>query len=402
MSDNRYVLTKYNDGILAFSINMVTNRFQTICFYSSKENSLERPVIGNIYVAKIINIIQGMNAAFISYGKNMRGCLPFDEKSNPIVINRIYDGRLKSGDEVLVQLDKEAVRTKDPVFTCKLSLAGRYCIVTNEKAGHGISKKCPKEIRSRLKEAIPEKAEYSVIVRTNAAKLDDYTILTDECIRLSDMIAHIMQDGIHRTCYSLLWKAPSEYLLPLRDNNTISYNRIVTDNDELFKEISDFLTVYAPDMLDRLYMYNDTDYPLEKLYSIETKISELLNRKVWLKSGAYLIIEKTEAMYVIDVNSGKNISKKESAKYIYEINIEAAKEIMYQISLRNLTGIIMIDFINMESKKLKEQLLQELRSLAEKDSVKTTIVDMTSLDLVEITRKKVLKSFAEQLGEKFH
>lgn len=400
MSDNRYVLTKYRDGVLAFSINMLTKELETICFYGKAEGADVGAAVGDIYVAKVISVVQGINAAFINYGKGLRGYISLETKSEPVIVNRNYDGRLKSGDEVLVQLDKEAVRTKEPVFTFKLSLAGKYCVVTNEKFHNGVSKKCSETVRERLKEAIPDDIAYSVIVRTNAATLEDTEVLTEECVRLSKQLNNILNNGMHRTCYSLLWKAPSAYLLPLRDNHFFAYDRIVTDDESLFHEVSEFLAVYAPNMLEKLSMYSDVSYPLEKFYSVETKISELLSRKVWLKSGAYLVIEKTEAMYVIDVNSGKNISKKESSKYIYEINIEAANELMRQIRLRNLTGIIMVDFINMESQQLKEQLIQELKMLAKKDSVSTTVVDMTALDLVEITRKKILKSLEEQLGGK--
>lgn len=400
MSSNmRYVLTQYRNGVLAFSINVLTNSLETVCFYGKAQDIASAgAAIGDIYVAKVINVVQSIHAAFINYSKGLRGYVSLDTKSEPIMINRKYDGKLKAGDEILVQLDKEAVRTKDPVFTFKLSLAGKYCVVTNEKFHNGVSKKCPETERQRLKAAIPGDIEYSVVVRTNAAALEDTKILTGEAVRLSEQMKHILNDGIHRTCYSLLWKAPSAYLLPLRDNHSVIYDRIVTDNESLFHELSDFLAIYAPDMLEKLSLYEDTSYPLEKLYSIDTKINELLSKKVWLKSGAYLVIEKTEAMYVIDVNSGKNVSKKENSQYIYEINLEAATELMRQIRLRNLTGIIMVDFINMESTQLKEQLLQELRQLAKKDSILTTVVEMTALDLVEITRKKTLKSFQEQLG----
>jgi ribonuclease G len=145
-------------------------------------------------------------------------------------------------------------------------------------------------------------------------------------------------------------------------------------------------------------MYTDESYQLNKLYSIESKLEALLNKKVWLKSGAYLVIEKTEAMYVIDVNSGKNISKKANAEYIYSINAEAAKEIMYQLRLRNLTGMILVDFINMDNQEDKERLLEELRQYAKHDMIKTMVVDMTALDLVEITRQKNKKSLAEQIN----
>ena len=130
---------------------------------------------------------------------------------------------------------------------------------------------------------------------------------------------------------------------------------------------------------------------------METKLNELLSAKVWLKSGAYLVIEKTEALYVIDVNSGKNISQKENAQYIYSINLEAAQELMRQIRLRNLTGIIIIDFINMNDSAKEEFLIQELRTLAKQDRIATTVVDITELGLVELTRKKTTKSLNEQL-----
>ncbi|MCD8039621.1 MAG: ribonuclease E/G [Lachnospiraceae bacterium] len=394
MSDNRYVLTKYRGGVLAFSINMLNNRLETVCFYKGDEVNAAN--IGDIYTAKVTHVAKGMNAAFISYGKERRGYLPLDTRFEPVLINRKYDGRIKEGDEVLVRLDKEAVRTKEPVFSFQLSLTGKYCVVTNEKKGRGVSKKCPLDMREKLKAAIPGDIEYSVVVRTNAAALKDTDILTDECVRLSGRLTTILNDGVHRTCGSLVWRAPSAYLLPLRDNHSFTYDRIVTDDEGLFEELSEFLPAYAPDLLEKLSMYQDASYPLEKLYSVDTKINELLGRRVWLKSGAYLIIDKTEAMYVADINSGKNISKKENSQYIYEINLEAAAELMRQIRLRNLTGIIVADFINMEDSRHKEQLMNELKRLAREDSVPTTVVDMTALDLVEITRKKTLKSLQEQ------
>ena len=137
---------------------------------------------------------------------------------------------------------------------------------------------------------------------------------------------------------------------------------------------------------------------LPKLYGLNTKIQELLQPKVWLPSGSYLVIEQTEAMYVIDVNSGKNNTKKSNASYISSINMEAAREIMRQIKLRNLSGIILIDFINMEEEAMQEQLMQELKKLARMDRIPTTIVDMTALGLVEITRKKTKRSLKAQLG----
>jgi ribonuclease G len=159
--------------------------------------------------------------------------------------------------------------------------------------------------------------------------------------------------------------------------------------------MSEYIEQKNSKLTPKLKFYEDKGYSLNKLYSIETKLELLLGKRVWLKSGAYLVIEKTEAMYVIDVNSGKNISKKANADYIYSINLEAAEEIMYQIRLRNLTGMILVDFINMDSDNDKEQLLEELSFLAGQDRIRTDIIDMTALDLVEITRLKNRKSLSE-------
>lgn len=417
MSDIRFVLTRYRAGILAYSINIQSNRLETVNFYtdtssdeSSEKNNLQKNKavsevinIGDIFVAKVMNVVESIKAAFIDYQKGKHGYLPIDMLETPVLLNRSYDGRLKAGDELLVQLEKEAVRSKEPVFTANLSIAGKYCVITSGNRSKGVSKKCSKTIREQLLKSLPDNIEYGVVIRTNAGELitessDNLELLFNECQLLSRQMDSLLNEGIHRTCYSKVWHSPPPYLTMLRDIKNITYSQILTDDEQLYEELSSFLKFSSPDMLERLKLYTDNGYPLNKLYSIETKLKELLGTKVWLKSGAYLVIEKTEAMYVIDVNSGKNISKKSNADYILAINLEAAKEIMYQIRIRNLTGMILIDFINMENAADKEKLLSELRRDAKQDIVKTTIVDMTALELVEITRQKNLKSLSEQFS----
>lgn len=403
MSDIRFVLTKYKRGILTYSINMQSNRLETIHFYDMADAS-DHSNIGDIFVAKVMNVVTSINAAFIDYQKGKHGYLPICDRFAPILLNREYDGRLKAGDELLVQLEKEAVRSKEPVFTSNLSLAGKYCVITTGNKRKSISKKCPKTIRKELLEHIPENIEHGIVVRTNASELiseshdDNLELLENECQQLSEQMDILINDGVHRTCYSRVWQSPPPYLTVLRDVRDICYSQIVTDDENLYSELSSFLKLSSPEMLDQLTYYTDKSYPIAKLHSIETRLNELLGSKVWLKSGAYLVIEKTEAMYVIDVNSGKNISKKASAEYILTINIEAAREIMYQLRIRNLTGIIMVDFINMENADDKEKLMCELKQAAKSDSIQTVVVDMTALDLVEITRQKNHKSLAEQLS----
>ncbi|MDE5700408.1 MAG: ribonuclease E/G [Lachnospiraceae bacterium] len=429
MSDMRYVITKYKNGELSFVWNVKNNKMESVVFTHSDEN-IGSAKIGDIFVAKVKNVAKQINAAFIDYAPNKKGYLPINTDYAPMITNRQYDGRILAGDEILVQLEKEAVRTKEPVFTTDLSLAGKYSVITYGNTYKGVSKKCSKLEREQLRAVIPQAIDYGVVIRTNAVSLlhpseEDtaYTSVTkvtadilssalqpdrteylkslqpvrDEIQYLNDKMSTLLREGIHRTCYSRIWNAAPSYLTNMRDEGA-AYQQILTDDPQIYGEIKDFAALYMPDQLDRISLYQDDTYPLQKLYRVETQLDELLTKKVWLKSGAYLVIEKTEAMYVIDVNSGKNIAKKDTAEYIYQINLEAADEIMRQIRLRNLAGMILVDFINMEDSEKDLALLQELKILAKKDRILTTIVDITALGLVEITRKKTTKSLAEQLN----
>ena len=414
MNGMRYIITKYGSGVLAFVFDAPTNRMDAVSFVHSAKNT-DNITIGDIFVAKVKNVVRQLNAAFIDYMPDQKGYLPIPADYSPILTNRRFDGRILAGDEILVQLEKEAVRTKEPVFTANLSLAGKYSVISCGNTYKGVSKKCSRSERERLRNVIPQDIDYGVVIRTNAASLlpdtadsdaaaatdtsqDELQPVADEIRYLCGKMSTLIQDGSHRTCYSRISHAAPPYLTSMRDAGIV-FERIVTDDAQLFDEIKEFAAVYLPEQLAGISLYQDETYPLNKLYRVETQLDELLSKKVWLRSGAYLIIEKTEAMYVIDVNSGKNISKKDSAAYIYQINLEAACEIMYQIRLRNLTGMILVDFINMENSQKDEALLQELRILAKKDHIQTNIVDMTALGLVEITRKKTTRSLAEQLRD---
>lgn len=428
MNAMRYVVTKYRDGVLSFALDTKTSKMESVAFMHAGENT-DDAKIGDIFVAKVKNVASQIQAAFIDYAPDKKGYLPIHMDYIPVITNRRYDGRILAGDEILVQLEKEAVRTKEPVFTTNLSLAGKYSVVSCGNTYKGVSRKCSKAEKEQLRTAIPEETDYGVVIRTNAATLlhtsdtadvnaakadispvalsadkaenGDAKLLQpvrDEIRYLIEKMSTLIQEGIHRTCYSRVWKNAPAYLTNMRDEGT-AYQQILTDDPQIYDELKAFAALYMPEQLANISLYQDDSYPLHKLYRVETQLGELLAKKVWLKSGAYLVIEKTEAMYVIDVNSGKNISKKETAEYIYQINLEAADEMMRQIRLRNLTGMILVDFINMEDTEKINALLQELRALAKKDHILTTIVDITALGLVEITRKKTTKSLAEQLAK---
>ncbi len=395
MIASKLLLTKYQNGIL--SLLLKNNRIEEISYSSLNDNGK----IGDIYVAKVLNVVKNINAAFIDYQKGKRGYLPISSNYVPVLLNRTYDGRILAGDEILVQMEKEAIREKEPVFTMNLSLAGKYSVVTNANTTKSVSSKLGKLDRERLKVCIPSECEYGIVIRTNAKELlkkDDLSILEGECSQLITQMDKLLREGIHRTCYSHIYQAPASYLTELRDCTSWEYEQIVTDDETIYHEVEGFLSTYMPEKREQLTLYQDETVTLHKLYGIETKIQELLQTKVWLNSGAYLVIEQTEAMYVIDVNSGKNIAKKPTDSYILSVNLEAAREIMRQIRLRNLSGIILIDFINIEEDSMKEQLMQELKKLARLDRIPTTIVDMTALGLVEITRKKTKRSLKAQLN----
>lgn len=397
MKEARYVITRYKNRIMYYTLNNATNKFDSLGF--SNEDA-ELNCIGNIYVAKVINVNKNLSAAFIEYLPNgIKGFLPFNPHNNVVLLNREYDGRLIAGDELLVQLEKEAVRTKEPVFTTNLSLAGKYCVVTSGNKIKSVSKKCSKEQREVLRCAIPKDSDYGIIIRTNAVEqINNIEIIKEECSNLIAEMNKIIQYGKHRTCFSCIWQAPPAYFTFLRDSSDFCFTKIITDDSDIYSKLKNYLQMYHSDLVNILELYNDPSYTLDKLHSIQTKIDELMGERVWLKSGAYLIIEKTEALYVIDVNSGKNMQKNIKGDYIYSINLESAHEIMRQIRLRNMSGIILIDFINMPDSESEEKLLYELKTLAKKDKIATTVVDITPLGLVEITRKKVQKSLQEQLS----
>lgn len=395
MIATKLILTRYEKGVL--SLILKNNRIQEIS-YSKDDNTGN---LGDIYVAKVMNVVPNIHAAFIDYQIGKRGYLPIADNYKPVLLNRQYDGRILAGDEILVQMEKEAIRSKEPVFTMNLSLSGKYCVITNANTTKSVSNKLNKQDKALLRTYIPSDTEYGIVVRTNAKELiaqNDFSALTTECSHLITQMNQLLTEGIHRTCYSRVYQATPSYLMELRDNRSLEYDQIITDDTVLYGELQSFIQSYMPEKEALLSLYTDESLSLHKLYSLETKIQELLQPKVWMNSGAYLVIEQTEAMYVIDVNSGKNTPKKKSDSYIFSINLEAAKEIMRQIRLRNLSGIIIVDFINMEEEAMQEQLMQELKALARLDRIQTTIVDMTPLGLIEITRKKTKKALKAQFA----
>lgn len=375
------------------------NRICTILFQDNVMQEIhveaDESILSAIFMAKVKNISKNINAAFVELFDGQMAFLPLEDVKDCSFLHSI-DGRLREGDEIPVQVIKEAVKTKDPVVTTKLSVNGAYAVVSldKRKGGFQFSRKLSADKKHELRDAlsgIELPADYAYVVRTGAGELTDFSVLFKELHYLISQMDEILLRAKTRTCFSCIYQGAPSYIDFLHHISNIDYEEIVTDIPNVYEALQ---VHYKGNKAIRLYQ--DT-FPLKKLYSIETKMEELFSEKIYLKSGGTIFIEYTEAMTVIDVNTGKCISKKDKDTLNYQINLEAADMIARQLRLRNISGIIIVDFINMESEEYKAKLTQELKKLLKKDSVSCNYVDITGLGLVEITRKKVQKPIYEIL-----
>lgn len=392
--------------------------------------------IGAIYIGKIKNVAKNIDACFVEIANGEICFLSMKNASAPYLVNRVYDGRLLEGDELLVQVERAAQKTKQASVTAHISLSNDYFVISMGTSKAGYSADLDSEVKKRINFLFTEMAvfndgcliqdashilsgtEYSrltlpltgCIVRTKAAEVRDSRILLKQFFDLTAQYAELLHVALYRSCFSCLRDAPSAIENVLEQlAGQEEYQEIVTDSEAIFAELQKIIKRRhkddADEVLKQLRLYQDSLLPLSKLYSIESKLEMALGRRVWLKSGGYLIIEPTEAMTVIDVNSGKYEAKKGTDETYLKINLEAAEEIVLQLRLRNLSGVIIVDFINMRAEEERRSLLKRLRELVNQENealhhkIKTTIVDMTPLGLVEITRKKVNKPLAEQWAD---
>ena len=353
-------------------------------------------ILGNIYVGKVQNIVKNIHAAFIEIADGIMCYYSLDDKANPVFTNPKKDSVMKIGDEVIVQVSKEGMKTKLPSVSSNLNFTGRYLVLTSQRKELGFSGKLNKEEKKRIREFLegemPENA--GIIVRTNARNAKKEEIL-EELKNLQTRYETLLKKGHSRVCFSLLEEHMPDYLQTLQNVYTQTLDEIVTDNSEVFQAVQNYLNCYGEYEIP-LRFYEDKLFPLSKLYSLESVLERSLRERVWLKSGGFLVIQPTEAFVCIDVNTGKFSGKKEIQETFRKINLEAAKEIAWQLRLRNLSGIILIDFINMENQEDKKELLHTLQAYLNQDPIKGTVVDITSLNIVEVTRKKVRKPLLEE------
>lgn len=401
--DQKLVITKQDNRIVS-------------AFFEGKDmvqvsvnTAQEDGILGNIYLGKVKNIIKNINAAFVEIADGRMCYYSMSENRYPIMAqlpdrelpDKLEEVTVKIGDELIVQVAKEDVKTKAPVVTSNINLTGKYVALTYGKTTIGVSAKIEDEKeRRRLKELVKkyESKEYGFIIRTNAANMPENVIL-NELGKLVELYENIRRYGVHKSRFSLLHSTPPGYICDIRDGYADHVDEFITDDPELYEHMKDYLEKYQAEDIGKLKLYQDQSLSLTSLYGIAEKLKDAVKPMVWLKSGGTLVIQPTEALTVIDVNTGKAVAgKKKVQETFLKVNREAAKEIAKQVRLRNLSGIIIIDFIDMELKKDKDLLMEELEGYLKTDPVKTTLVDMTALGLVEVTRKKVRKPLHEQVN----
>lgn len=395
---NQLLITKKEGTVL--SVKVEDGKIAQIQAQPENEKSL----LGNIYVGKVRNIVKNINAAFVEFEHGKMGYLSLDTKVCPIHADGVVsDGtRVLIGDEIIVQIEREAVKTKPPTLSGKLNFPGKYVVLIYGEDTVSVSSKIKDtEKKHQLREILQNSIEgnYGFIARTNSKDVDEDTILK-EIAFLKNKLEDILRFGTHRAKFNCLYHAPAAYLCDIRDSYDVFLENIITDDDEIYTEIEEFIKVYQPEDIKKIKRWDENDGKLDAVYDITKTLEHALMPKVWLKNGGYIIIQPTEALVSIDVNTGKAISKKKDVqKTFLKVNLEAATQIARQLRLRNLSGMILIDFIDMKDPEYNKQLLDRLRMEFAKDPVKTILVDMTKLGLVEVTRKKVRKSLYEQLKD---
>lgn len=387
----KIIITERNDVLLLFLLDGQGHpQMIQVSFWPGEEE-----LLGSIYIGRVEEIVPGIQAAFVSIAPKEKVFLPLEECKQALLSNREYDGRLKQGDEILVQITSKAVKTKLPGASARLSLPGTYCVCRMDSLKTTYSGKLTEDSVKELKDAIkereiPGRKNYGFIIRTNARFLRHKEPLFEEMARFITIFDDIRQKYKTRTCHTCLYRSEPELVRVLKGIPMEEYDDIVTDNGRIRDLITPFLEV-------PVRYYQDPMVSLSALYSLNTHLSRALEKRVWLPCGGYLVIEPTEAMTVIDVNSGKASADKSIArKNLYlQINLEAAKEIARQLRLRNYSGMIMVDFINMDSDQDNQILMNRLNDYLRMDKVETRLVDMTALGIVEITRKKINRPLSD-------
>ena len=394
------------------------------------ERPAEKGLVGNIYLGRVVRVLPGMQAAFVDIGLELTGFLYVDDvhtsmselekriSSDEVPCSRfaledtVVEGPaqaaahpgieelLKEGQEVLVQISKEPIGSKGARLTCHITLPCRNLVFMPLTNHIGISRKIQDEA---VREALREKIERlrppgtGFIVRTVAENISSAELEADMEFLLL-LWDEIMSTSTRQAVPSLVYKDLDMVLRSVRDLFTDDVNELIIDSRTVYERLLSFVRTFAPKLQDKIVYYQG-DVPLFEAYGIEVEISRALDKKVWLRSGGYIIIETTEALTVVDVNTGRYVGKNDLGETIFKTNMEAVKEISYQLRLRNIGGIIIIDFIDMDNEQHREELYTAFQESVRKDKSRVNILKLSEFGLVQMTRKRSCESLTQMMCE---
>lgn len=358
----------------------------------------DRSLVGNVYLGKVQNVLPGMEASFVDVGEARNGVLyagdvgiAGDETDEVPRIETV----LKPGQPILVQATKDPMGAKGARLTATVSMAGRHLVLVPEAKSLGVSRRLGDRERSRLRDIAQDlrPAEHGLIVRTAAegASRED---MERDLARLLSAWNEIEKKSKTAKAPELLYTEPELELRVIRDLFNKDIERCYVDNADLGRTLRDYVRTTTPDLDDRIEVY-EGDLPIFEEFRVLEQIRKSLDRKVWLPSGGHLVIDRTEAMTVVDVNTGKFVGKSNLEETVFRTNKEAALEMARQLRLRDIGGIIVIDFIDMEVAENRDELVKIFRRELEHDRTRTQVFDITPLGLVQMTRKNVSAGIVE-------
>jgi ribonuclease E len=378
--------------------------------YVSRPHDDVSQIDGNVYLSRVQNVLPGMEAAFIDIGtpKNAvlyRGDARYDadelEGAKQPEGARIEE-MLKGGQSIVTQVTKNPIGTKGARLTQEVSLPGRFVVLMPNSSTYGISKRLPDNERKRLRKTLDEvkPAQHGIIVRTAAEGVVAEELRRD-VQRLVRQWEEIEAKAEKSHAPELLYREPDIAVRIIREEFNKEYRGVIIDDRALYEEVSEYVGSISPELADRIKYYDGEEEPLPlfERYHVHEQLHKALDRKVWLPSGGSLIIERTEALTVIDVNTGKNVGKSNLEETVFKNNLEAAEEIAHQLRLRDIGGIIVIDFIDMEIKKNRDEVLNCLRDALARDKTRTQAYPIGELGLVEMTRKRISEGLVESFSE---
>ncbi|HJR45385.1 MAG TPA: Rne/Rng family ribonuclease [Actinomycetota bacterium] len=363
----------------------------------------DRSLVGNVYLGRVQNVLPGMEASFVEIGEARNGVLYAGEvglagDEGEGEVPRI-ETVLKSGQPILVQVTKDPMSSKGARLTALISIAGRHLVLVPNARSLGVSRRLADAERARLRDlsqALRPK-EHGLIVRTAAEGVSQEDLERD-LSRLLEIWAEIEKKAGSSKAPALVYSEPELELRVIRDLFNRDVSRCVVDDRDLESTLRDYVRATAPDLGDRLELY-EGDLPIFEEFRVLEQIRKSLDRRVWLPSGGHLVIDRTEAMTVVDVNTGKFVGKSNLEETVFRTNKEAAVEVARQLRLRDIGGIIVIDFIDMEISENRDEVLRVFRAELDRDKTRTHVFDISPLGLVQMTRKNVSAGIVEAFSD---